>query len=836
MTLDPEILPIFLKEAEGYLDLLRDAEADLDRRRHAAHGLKGAAALVGLDDVAALALEIQDALASGAPVARTLDRLQRELRGHAESLAPAQPVEEPWDDETARLLLEVFVEEAQEQMESLAEAALALERREGDPTEQVQGMLRTAHTLKGSAATVGQAQISRAAHCLEELLASPQLSRDGDEDHHALADQLLRGCDVLCSMVSAARQGQDQGDWLTQMQDLARAGQGDGDEQEQERRRRERRGQERRQAARRQEDPGWIKIDPARLDQLVDLGGELLIQRTRLQRRVEELRRVSLELATVRRQLNSALSDSRGAGHRAVRERLRELEVDLADRATNLERGSSALVDDCEALRRTGRSLRAQLGQLYLTPISLLYTRLQRTLREMARDQGKQIELVITDESSEMARSVVEGITAPLIHLLRNAVVHGIEQPQERVARGKPPAGRVEISAHHSGGVVYLEVRDDGAGIDPAALRQALREGGHLSDKDLLRLSDEDLLDTTFISGVSTRERADQLAGRGVGLDVVRQHISRLGGDIRLRSTPGAGTRFLIQMPMSTATAQALLFRAADLDLGLPLAHVEQVVLPAEGQVQQDGEGLRLQLEQGALPLLPLERILGPPGHQAAPLAGERPAILIRLGKLRFAVACDRVVGTREIVLKGFGSLLGPHPLLAAATVRSDSSVTFVLDVAFLARAAALAHQGAGEGPDAAQDANERPADRFGPGEGAILLVDDSRSVREAVGHLLRTLGHQVELAADGLEAWEKLRQGRFRLLLTDLEMPEIHGLELITRCRATEAMARMPIVVLTSRSSAFSRLEALKRGAEGFLAKPVSKRILQEQLEKLLT
>lgn len=723
-------------------------------------------------------------------------------------------------------------------MESFSSAALQLEQGTADDAEGLlRDMLRTAHTLKGSAGTVGLSEISQGAHRLEELLDELTRHPGACTEGGQLTDLLLRTADALGAMVTAAEEEQDAGPMLLELQELVqeasevmsgRAGQGAPPG--------ERRADERRGSGRRQEDPHWIKVDPARLDQLVDQGGELLIHRTRLERRVEELRTLSLELATARRQLHDALSDTRGPGHRDVRQRLTELEVDLADRATNLERGTSSLAADCEALRRTGQTLREQLGRLYLTPISLLYARLKRPLREMARDQGKRIELVIHDESSEMARSVVEQITAPLIQLLRNAVVHGIEPPAEREARGKPATGRVEISAHIAGDTVFMVVSDDGAGVDPDVLRRELRRQGRMSAEDLARLGDEDLLDTIFVSGFSTQKEADQLAGRGVGLDVVRQHISRLGGDIRVRSRPGEGTRFLIQMPMTTATAQALLFKAGDRDFGLPLAHVEQVLRPGPDQVSQQGDALELVVGTERLPLLSLARLMGlslpPPGGVPAPPA----AIVIRLGELRFAVTCTRVVGTREVVLKGLGSLLAPHPMLAAATVRSDSSVTLVLDVAYLARAAALGHQDPAAAPEPAPGGASPTGEYEVPTrQASILLADDSRSVREALGHLLRTLGHRVELAADGREAWEKLRQGPYGLMITDLEMPEVHGLELIARCRRDASLRPMPIVVLTSRSSAFSRLEALKHGAEGFLAKPVSKQVLQEQIDKLL-
>jgi len=853
MALDPDILSIFLLEARGYLSILTGDAATDEEQRRAAHGLKGAAGLAGQEGLAEIAAGMKELIGQGGALAAEVERARGILEGMEEkgSATPTATVNEepddPWDEETAALLTAVFVEEAREHVENLTSALMSLERPVGevdaaDLARQdeglLKGLMRAAHTLKGSAATVGQNTISQGAHLMEELLA--WLGQDLGRIHQAnvSADLLIQAADVLGSMVTAVEADKDPAGMLGELKELVCRIQ--QDEEESPEAAEERRRRERRRGDRRGGDLRRIRVDPARLDELMDQGGELLIHRTRLERRAEELRTLSLELATVRRQLHSALADARGPDHRQVRQRLAELEVDLTDRATNLERGTSSLADDCQALRRTSQVLQEQLSRLYLTPISLLHARLQRPAREMARAQGKQLELIIRDEASEMPRSVVEQITTPLVQLLRNAVVHGIEPPEERLARGKPAAGKVEITARFSGDLVYLEVSDDGAGVDPEALREALKgRGGALSNEELDRLSDEEVLDNVFLSGISTRPEADLLSGRGVGLDLVRQHISQLGGDIRLQSERGKGTRFFIQMPLITTTAQALLFKVGDRDFGLPVAHIEQVLSPTPEQVERRGEGYSLLLGGERLPLLSLWRLLGMTTDGAAGPPSHVPprVILVRLGELRFGVTCTRVSGSRQVVLKGMGTLLAPHPLFAAATVRSDSSVTFVLDVAFLARAASLTPQE--QDRDAATALKKQilapTAAAVSSRDRTILFCDDSRSVREAVGHLLSTLGHQVETAADGQEAWEKLRLGPYSLFITDLEMPELHGLELITRCRREPALQAMPIVVLTSRSSAQSRLAALEKGAHSFLAKPVSRAVLKELLDELL-
>ncbi len=876
MTLDAEILSVFLEEAGGYLAVIEDTSAGDEPRREAAHGLKGAAAALGQKRMSRCAGRLEKILRHGPAMelwdevllARMLlDQLEdgedegegeRERGGQGRGQGPGQgrgrgkvTLEEEWDPDTAQMLRQLFAEEGRDHLDAINAALLKMEARPREaPRDLLDEMLRKAHTLKGSAATVGLNGISRAAHMVEERLVTMkerQLLPDA-----GVVDRLLGATDVLGEMLEAS--SAEMAGLLVRLEEAlfpAEPGPAPAPEPEREpvpateddlpaieeeppppppeerRHSNERRGGERRGLA---EEP-TVRVDVTRLDELMNTTSELVIDRTRIERRVEELRDLARELSVVRRDMHGVLSGLIGTMGDAQQEETAALESAVAASASNLDRAITSLDDDSEALRRTTHSLQEHLTHVRMIPIRWLHARLQRPLRQMARDQGKQAELVLHDEATEMDRSVVTQITDSLVQLVRNAVVHGVEAPDQRRAAGKPATGRIEISARHQGDVIFVEVKDDGAGIDPRRIRRQLVQGGEMDREALSELGDEELLDVIFTGGFTTRPEADELSGRGLGLDVVRQNISKLGGDIRVSSEPGRGTRFTIQMPMTKAIAQALLFKAGDQVYAIPVAHVSETRFVEPEDVEEQGELCRLRTPDGWIPLLYLHRVLGHPSplplqrrHDPQISQARQPVIVIRLGEVRLGITCSRIVGPRQIVLKGLGSLLAPHPMLAAATISGSNKVQFVLDVAFLARAATL---GVSAAP--ADDAAEPSPRRL------VLLVDDSRSVREAVGHILRRAGLAVETSPDGQDAWEKLQLRTYDLLLTDLEMPRLHGADLIARCRQSPALTTLPVVVLSSKTSQANRDAVIRKGADLFLAKPINRRVLVRELRRYL-
>jgi chemotaxis protein histidine kinase CheA len=322
-----------------------------------------------------------------------------------------------------------------------------------------------------------------------------------------------------------------------------------------------------------------LRVDAERVDALLAAAGELLFDRTRIERRVQQLRTLARDLGRTRQGLRDDVSKLRGASAEdarlALELHMQRIEAQLAEQSTQLAQASAALLDDTEALRRTIASLQAGLTRVRMQTARGLFLGLARSLRSVARTAGARVELRTSGDGTEFDKSVAEQITDPLIQILRNAVVHGIEPPEERLRRGKAPVGLITLSARQESSLVVLEVTDDGRGIDTTKLRERFVLAGKWTAARARLASDADVLSALFDPGVSSRDEADELAGRGIGLDLVRETIARLGGEITVTSLPGRGTTFTLRLPVSTAVSLAMLFKVGGQVYALPNVHVE---------------------------------------------------------------------------------------------------------------------------------------------------------------------------------------------------------------------------------------------------------------------
>ncbi len=560
-----------------------------------------------------------------------------------------------------------------------------------------------------------------------------------------------------------------------------------------------------------------IRVEAGRIDRLMDSAGELVFDRTRIERRVQRMRGIIRELARMRQQARNQMAALRRADtpeeRDVVLESFRGLEADLARKVTLLSRATGALLDDTEALRRTSGTLQEDLTRVRMLSAGTLFQRLAPPLRSIARAAGKRIKLKVVGGDTEFDKSLAEQIVDPLVQLLRNAVAHGIEPADVRAAAGKPADGRIQIAARQSGGLVVLEVSDDGAGIDPVALRQRFVASGRWSQARADLASEEDVLRAIFDPGMTSRDEADELAGRGVGLDAVRATVSRLGGEIQLTSTPGKGTTFTMRMPVSTALSQSMLFKVRGQVYAVPNVHVLETsqVNMALGQLPA-----YVSLRGQTVPLVSLHKVLGvniPFDSSSVPIL-----VIDYLGK-RFSITCDKIVGPRQIVIKELGPLLAPLPLFAGGTISGSGKVQLILDTDALLR---LAY------PDSATaDAPSRSGLAEADVAGRALVADDSHAIREAMTRMLAREGYIVDVAEDGERAWQMLHEVPYDVVLTDLEMPNLDGFGLIERMRTADAMRNTPVIIISSRSGGQNRARAETLGVRTFIGKPITRRKL---------
>lgn len=835
-------------EARKLLSQAREGGRALPVRRDAARELEALAteaelgALAQAAQALGRALDVgrtAEAMALGTRVALVIEAIEV---CHGPSLLDLDP-------EDAAAVREVFLIEAEDHLEAIARAIARL-RAEPASREGFEELFRKVHTLK-SAGGAGFDAVGHAAHKLEDALDRMRAKRQAATP--AVLDGLLGIADVLRTLVEGDASGQvgrlaealariettaqviERGTVPPHLDEPLTGKRPSGPPLPErieltpalapERRHRDSNG-----PGRRRDDVQMLKIDPDRVDELLDVVGEIVIDRTRIERRVFELRGLIRDVAGSRGTLRTTLQVYRRTNPRdpevvaqaaeqlvAATTQLREVEAELSEALSNFERLGALLADDAESVRKASSRLQERLQRMRMAPVGALFSRVAHMAREAARVEGKLVEVVTEGDQTELDRTLGERLGDSLVQLVRNAVAHGIEAPDLRERSGKPRVGLITMVARQEGELFFVDVSDDGAGIDTELVRRTLVRSGRVTFEAAVAMTEEKLFTALFEPGFSTREDAGAVAGRGVGLDVVRDSIARMGGSITVASRRGDGTRFSVRLPLVTTISQALLFKVGGNVYAIPSVHVlESIELPPEALGRECAPSLG-RLRDATLPMLWLDRVLGAPPRPSA----LQQVLVLLYGDQRFLASCDKVIGPREIVVKLLPALLTGHPLFVGATISGAGKVQLVLDVATLAAQArgSLA-------PPSVLAAQNRPR---------ILLADDSRTVRESVGRILTAGGYAVEVAADGAEAWELLGERPFDLLVTDLEMPRMTGLELCRRLKGEPRLRELPVVVISSRSGQMHRDGASEAGAFDMLRKPILRRSLLDCVGRAL-
>ncbi|MFZ5853048.1 MAG: response regulator [Chloroflexota bacterium] len=488
--------------------------------------------------------------------------------------------------------------------------------------------------------------------------------------------------------------------------------------------------------------------------------------------------------------------------------RLERLERDLAGAVATggVDRGRLASLAD---------GLGSELLDLRLVPVATLFDRFSRMVREIARESGKRVELRPVGWETEIDRQLLERLTDPVMHLLRNAVDHGIEPEAVRAAAGKPPVGTVVLEASQRGGGIRIEVSDDGRGIDPERVRRAAIDAG-VSESELPPASDlAGILRLVLRPGVSTAGHVSKVSGRGLGLDVVRDAVARVGGTIEVASQPGSGTRVALQLPLTLVLVDVVMVGVGDRRYALPMGSVERCVRVVPGELTEVSGQPALQLSGAPVVLVDLGALLGG-GSIGAPGDGRRLAVVLRVGDERVGLLVDVVHSAIRVVVKGLGPLLesaGGSPLVAGAAILGDDELVLVLDPGQLAQAAVIGQPGSpvrvprNPGPKVS-----RPV--------SILVVDDSVTTRTLEKSILEAAGFAITVATDGLDALAVLRREHVDLVVSDADMPRLDGFELTRRIKADPKTRDLPVVLVTALDSPEQQEQGLDAGADAYLLK----------------
>jgi two-component system chemotaxis sensor kinase CheA len=422
---------------------------------------------------------------------------------------------------------------------------------------------------------------------------------------------------------------------------------------------------------------------------------------------------------------------------------------------------------------------------------------LHRAVRDVARIDGKPVRWVVEGGETEIDRNVLEKLHDPLVHLVRNAVDHGIETPEERLAAGKPAQGTIRLHAQQRGSEIVISVSDDGGGINLERVRAA----GARAGLNTAAMSDAEVTELIFRQGMSTAKQVTEISGRGVGLDVVRTNLALVRGRVEVRSTFGQGTEFMAAVPITLTIVQCLVVEAGGQRLAVPL-HAVLSLLPADTDVKR-AEGMSMVMHDlVAVPVVGLSPTLGIGD------ANNGPVVVLADPQGEQALRVDNLVGRRDLVVKGLGRLLPALPAVAGAGIEPDGGVVVVLDVHGLVARARLQETGAA------------PEDGPAPRRPSLLIVDDALTVRELERSILERAGYSVRVAANGKEALELLRREPADLVLTDVEMPLLDGLGLTEAIRKSRTLAKTPVVILTSHDSEAARERGLASGANAYIVK----------------
>ncbi|MDB5753439.1 MAG: putative histidine kinase, CheA [Ramlibacter sp.] len=500
----------------------------------------------------------------------------------------------------------------------------------------------------------------------------------------------------------------------------------------------------------------------------------------------------------------------------------------------NIHRVVEATEDDLIAQARQTRELQRDLLRTRMVEFEGISDRLYRVVRLAAKESGKQVKLDIVGGSIEMDRGVLDRMTPAFEHLLRNCVAHGIEVPGVRGAAGKEATGAIAIHLRHEGNDISVEFQDDGAGLDVQRIREkAVQQGMITPDQPL---SETEAANLIFLPGFSTATQVTELAGRGIGMDVVRSEVNALGGRIETSTQQGRGTSFKLVLPLTTAVTQVVMIRSGKLAVGVPANLVELVRRGTLKEVQQAYNSGSFEFAGEQLPFFWSGALLQSSVRSNEPQGKTLPIVIFRSAAQRIAVHVDEVLGNQEVVVKNLGPQLSRLPGLAGMTVLASGAVVLIYNPVALTQV--YGEQARQMSADSAQpDVLGQPAQPAAPLLPAaptvplVLVVDDSITVRRVTQRLLQREGYRVALAADGLQALERLAEELPAVVLSDIEMPRMDGFDLARNIRGDARLSHLPIVMITSRIAEKHREHARELGVNHYLGKPYS----EEELMSLV-
>jgi len=744
------------------------------------------------------------------------------------------------DDAGNRPMLELFRAEAEHQTAILTSGLLELERGKTAP-QQLEMLMRAAHSLKGAARIVNLQTAVRVAHAMEDCFSLAQQGKL--EIRRREADSLFRGIDLLGQITKHTEASigpweADHAEELRQYFDaLASLSQA-----------RERPASglaepevagplankdrppdslpapafppspdsyARAIATRAYGDPERVvRLTTENLNRLLGLAGEAVVESRWLRPFADSLQRLNRHQA----ELADNLHD--------LRERLREEHLsepaeyqlsELGRKAAECQRLLTDRIQELDAFERRSAFLSQrtylEVLRMRMRPFGDSVRRFPRMVRDLARALDKEVRLEILGENTQVDRDILERLESPLAHLLRNAVDHGCEVRDQRLRAGKPPEGTIRVEARHSAGMLLVTVADDGAGVERERVRQAVVAKGLVSPEAAAGLTASELLDFLFLPGFTLKKEVTEISGRGVGLDVVRNMVRSVRGNLRASTQPGRGLRIQLQLPLTLSVLRALLVEVAGEPYAIPATRIARALKIRRDSLEFLEGRAHFRFGGQQVGLLTAHQVLdcGDP-----PAPGESvPVVVLGERNARYGLAVDRFLGERELVVQPLDARLGKVRDISAAALMEDGSPVLIVDVDDLIRSLETL---VAEGP--LTRIQRSSSELAAPKPKRILAVDDSLPVRELVRQILTSHGYLVDVAVDGVQAWHALRTGRYDLVVTDVDMPRLGGLELATLIKQDPRLKSVPVMIVSYKGCEEDRLRGLDAGADYYLTK----------------
>lgn len=764
-------------------------------------------------------------------------------------------------------MLELFKLEAESHCAALTDGLLALEKNPADPSV-VEPLMRAAHSVKGAARIVGLDVVVTLAHVMEECFLAAKSGRETLTA--ARVDQLLRGVDVLSEIraiseselaawtasqagridalvselkapapaitptptptptpnpapspaptpagvapTSSTPPAAHPNESVPEPAPVASASSPASTPSA---------------SAAAREAPGdagsaSVRVASDVLNRMLSLAGESTVEAARMQ----GLRALGDNLRSRERALENGIESLREQMHEARRRGSREqsdADLDEAIESLGAETGRlrGAVIEHSARFDETMRRVEELSGALYtevlrsrMRPFSEGTTAFPRMVRDIARQLNKNVEFVLSGAGVEVDREILQKLESPLTHMIRNSLDHGVEPEAERIALGKPAKATIRLTARHQSGMLVVEVQDDGRGIDPEAIRRKVVERKMVDEATATRLTKQELMEFPFLPGFSTKQAVTEISGRGVGLDVVMSMVQGVSGTITLESEPGKGTRFVMRLPVTRSVLRAALVKIGGQLFAVPLARLHRVVLLAREDARPVQGRLQFTLDDQSVGLLQASDMLGgDEPNSSSPML----SVLVIGGKNDelCGLIVDEVCGEEDLVIRPIDARLGSVAHISAASIRADGVPVFVVDVDDLLRSVKQSLQ---EGKPLGVVAKQMGSAHGG--RRRILVVDDSITVREVERQLLQRRGYHVEVAVDGREGLNALKAGKFDLLVTDVDMPRMTGIELIRALRKESRFTELPVIIVSYKDREEDRMAGLEAGANAYLTK----------------